>query len=63
MSSSNEDELRKVWNLIDSHFDTALLTDADIEKIDEAIIAYATEAQQVAYKKGYIDGGIGVINE
>lgn len=35
MSSSNEDELRKVWNLIDSHFDTALLTDADIEKIDE----------------------------
>lgn len=50
--TENTEELRtRIWELLDDHFDTSLLTDDDADSIDEAIEAYADQAVQAFGEK------------
>ena len=42
--AQNDSEPLNIWKLIDSHFDTALLSDEDCDEIDQAITAYKDKA-------------------
>lgn len=42
--AQNDSEVLHIWGLIDSHFDTGLLSDEDYDEIDKAITAYKDKA-------------------
>ena len=62
MTQPNQSELEGLWNLLDDHFDIALLSDEDCDKIEAYITtnytANATVEQlksQIAYLEGKIE--------
>lgn len=51
MTQPNQSELEGLWNLLDDHFDIALLSDEDCDKIEAYITANYTANSEVAERE------------
>ena len=61
MTQPNQSELEGLWNLLDDHFDIALLSDEDCDKIEAYITANYTansEVEQLKSRIAWLEGKI-----